>query len=98
MLTSVVRDHWLEPTEQRQRARGRIDRLFQNRPTIDYLAGNGSLWKPLLRLWMEFENLEKRERDALELGTLQGKQINNWETEIIPQETTDSFVLDHLLE
>jgi hypothetical protein len=98
MLTSVLKDHWLEPTDQRQRAQGRIDRLFKNRHTIDYLAGNGNLWKPLLRLWMEFQTLEKQGRNVPDVGILQGKQINNWETEIIPQDTANSFVLDYLLE
>ena len=57
MLTNVMKNHALDPTERGQRAQGRVDLLFQNRHTIDYLAGNGNLWIPLQRLWEELRSL-----------------------------------------
>jgi hypothetical protein len=57
MLTSVLSHSALEPTTQGQRARARIDRLFQHRQSIDYLAGNSNLWKPLQQLYAELQSL-----------------------------------------
>lgn len=58
MLKGVIRNHALDQSEQGKRARARIDILFQNRHTIDHLAGNGNLWVPLQRLWEELKALE----------------------------------------
>jgi len=57
MLTSILSHSALEPTTQGQRARARIDRLFQHRQSIDYLAGNSNLWKPLQQLYAELQSL-----------------------------------------
>ncbi|OAL18896.1 hypothetical protein AYO22_10225 [Fonsecaea multimorphosa] len=47
MLSMVLRHDALSETPEARAASSRIERLFQNRPSIDYLAGNDNLWEPL---------------------------------------------------
>ncbi|KAF2498521.1 hypothetical protein BU16DRAFT_524625 [Lophium mytilinum] len=70
MLTTLMKEHAHGSTTQGQRARARIERLFQHRLSIDYLAGNGNLWKPLLQLWegllaLENGGLGRQDADVL---------------------------------
>ncbi|KAF2805983.1 uncharacterized protein BDZ99DRAFT_479992 [Mytilinidion resinicola] len=80
MLTTLTREHAHGSTAQGQRAYRRIERLFQYRQSIDYLAGNGNLWKPLLQLW---EGLQALENDGSErhdvdvLGDLNGWPVDS---------------------
>ncbi|KIW32936.1 uncharacterized protein PV07_04447 [Cladophialophora immunda] len=59
MLSMVLRHEALSTTPEARAASSRIERLFQNRPSIDYLAGNDNLWEPLRVLRAE---LAARER------------------------------------
>ncbi|OAP59884.1 hypothetical protein AYL99_04886 [Fonsecaea erecta] len=47
MLSMVLRHEALSDTAEARAASSRIERLFQNRPSMDYLAGNDNLWEPL---------------------------------------------------
>ena len=53
MLSMVLRHEALSNTPEARAARQRIEHLFQNRPSIDYLAGNDNLWEPLRMLRAE---------------------------------------------
>ncbi|KAJ9609848.1 hypothetical protein H2200_006177 [Cladophialophora chaetospira] len=53
MLSMVLRHEALSNTPEARAARTRIEQLFQNRPSIDYLAGNDNLWEPLRMLRAE---------------------------------------------
>lgn len=54
----VLRHDSLTSTAEARAARSRIEILFQNRSSIDYLAGNDSLWQPLQKLRMELAGKE----------------------------------------
>ena len=60
MLSMVLRHEGLIDTPEARAARGRIDRLFQDRPEIEYLAGNDNLWEPLRVLRAELAAREGR--------------------------------------
>ena len=53
MLSMVLRHEALSNTPEACAASRRIEQLFQNRPSIDYLAGNDNLWEPLKNLRAE---------------------------------------------
>ncbi|EXJ58021.1 hypothetical protein A1O7_05444 [Cladophialophora yegresii CBS 114405] len=53
MLSMVLRHEALSSSLEARAARHRIELLFQNRPSIDYLAGNDNLWEPLRMLRAE---------------------------------------------
>ncbi|OCT50974.1 hypothetical protein CLCR_08109 [Cladophialophora carrionii] len=53
MLSMVLRHEALSNSPEARAARHRIELLFQNRPSIDYLAGNDNLWEPLRMLRAE---------------------------------------------
>jgi hypothetical protein len=53
MLSMVLRHEALSNSLEARAARHRIEQLFQNRPSIDYLAGNDNLWEPLRMLRAE---------------------------------------------
>lgn len=61
MLSMVLRHEALSCSPEARAASQRIERLFRNRPSMDYLAGNDNLWEPLRRL---HEELAARERVA----------------------------------
>ncbi|EXJ81065.1 hypothetical protein A1O3_07353 [Capronia epimyces CBS 606.96] len=50
MLSMVLRHEALNCSPEARAARQRIERLFQNRPSIDFLAVNDNLWEPLQKL------------------------------------------------
>lgn len=55
MLSTVLRDHGLGATAEAKWARERIAQLFIDRPSIDFMRGNETLWQPLERLRTELE-------------------------------------------
>jgi hypothetical protein len=58
MLSMVLRHDSLASTAEARAARSRIETLFQNRSSIDYLADNDGLWEPLQKLRMELAGKE----------------------------------------
>lgn len=65
MLSMVLRHEALSCTVEARAASQRIEKLFQDRPSFDYLAGNDNLWEPLQKLRAE---LAVREEMAAPLG------------------------------
>ncbi|KIW66396.1 hypothetical protein PV04_05732 [Phialophora macrospora] len=53
MLSMVLRHEALSNSLEARAARFRIEQLFRNRPSIDFLAGNDNLWEPLRMLRAE---------------------------------------------
>ncbi|EXJ69104.1 uncharacterized protein A1O5_08039 [Cladophialophora psammophila CBS 110553] len=53
MLSTVLRHEVLSNTPEARAASCRIEQLFQNRSSIDFLAGNDNLWEPLRVLHAE---------------------------------------------
>lgn len=50
MLSMVLRHEALSTSPEARAARHRIEGLFQNRPSFDFLTGNDNLWEPLQKL------------------------------------------------
>ena len=71
MLTTVLRDHAISDTPEAKWARERITKTFQDRPSIDYLRGNETLWEPMERLRSELE--------LRHLVDVDMQQHHNWE-------------------
>lgn len=95
MLTSVLKNHALDYTERGQRARGRIVNLFQNRHTIDHLAGNGNLWIPLQNLWEELKILGNCGVERNEGQALSGRLLDDeWRTVPLEFDVDCNFSLD----
>ncbi|KEF55103.1 uncharacterized protein A1O9_08756 [Exophiala aquamarina CBS 119918] len=68
MLSMVLRHDSLASTPEARAARSRIEKLFQNRSSIGYLADNDSLWVPLQKLRMEL---------AVKEGTFEAKNLES---------------------
>ncbi len=54
-LSLVLGDDVISNSVEAKSAREKIARVFRDRPSIDYLKGNDSLWQPLERLRAELE-------------------------------------------
>ncbi|EXJ90606.1 hypothetical protein A1O1_03709 [Capronia coronata CBS 617.96] len=65
LLSMVLRHEALSNSLEARAARYRIERLFRNRPSVDFLAVNDNLWQPLQKLRDE---LAARESSVLTPG------------------------------
>lgn len=54
-LSTVLSNDAISTSAEAQRARQKIAKVFRDRPSIDYLRGNDSLWQPFNRLHAELE-------------------------------------------
>ena len=54
-LSTVLRNDVISTTAEAQSSREKIGKFFRDRPSIDFLKGNDSVWEPLEVLHSELE-------------------------------------------
>ncbi len=91
-LSTVLSNDAISTSPEAKRAREKIAQVFRDRPSIDYLRGNDSLWQPLERLHAELEM-----RQQADVQMLQGHQEQQMQQQQPMWDGTD-IVLEDLLD
>ena len=63
-LSTVLRNDAISTTAEAQSSREKIAKVFRDRPSIDFLKGNDSLWEPLKVLYSELEMRQIADQQA----------------------------------
>ena len=90
MLTTVLRNHAISNTPEAKWARQRITEIFRDRPSIDYLKGNDTLWEPLERLRSELELRQLDDVDLQQQPDWESQMAGvdwNWTDDVLPEES-----------